>query len=80
MISNYLIHEDKTSSQKRAGGFWQGKRVIVTGGAGFLGSFIVNKLWRRGVAEVIVPRRKEYDLRNVTAIRQLLCDTSGARP
>lgn len=56
--------------------FWTNKRVIVTGGAGFLGSFVVNKLWRRGVAEVIVPRRKDYDLRNVNAIRQLLRDTS----
>lgn len=58
--------------------FWTGKRVIVTGGAGFLGSFIVNKLWRRGAAEVIVPRRKDYDLRNVTAIRQLLRETRTA--
>ena len=56
--------------------FWQGKRVIVTGGGGFLGSFVVNKLWHRGAAEVIVPRRKDYDLRNLTAIRQLLRDTS----
>ena len=55
--------------------FWTNKRVIVTGGSGFLGSYIVNKLWRRGAAEVIVPRRKDYDLRNVTAIRQLLRET-----
>lgn len=57
--------------------FWHGKRVIVTGGGGFLGSFVVNKLWRRGAAEVIVPRRKDYDLRDLTAIRQLLRDTSS---
>ena len=57
--------------------FWQGKRVLVTGGGGFLGSFVVNKLWRRGAAEVIVPRRKDYDLRDLTAIRQLLRDTGG---
>jgi len=61
---------------RRPTSFWQGKRVIVTGGGGFLGSFVVNKLWRRGVAEVIVPRRKDYDLRNVNAIRQLLHDTA----
>ena len=30
--------------------FWQGKRVVVTGGAGFLGSFVVERLAERGVA------------------------------
>ncbi|MEZ4736430.1 MAG: GDP-L-fucose synthase [Caldilineaceae bacterium] len=64
------------AGHRRPTSFWQGKRVIVTGGGGFLGSFVVNKLWRRGVAEVIVPRRKDYDLRNVNAIRQLLHDTA----
>ena len=50
----------------------------MTGGAGFLGSFIVNKLWRRDVAEVIVPRHKDYDLRDIAAIRQLLRETCNA--
>lgn len=59
--------------------FWQGKRVIVTGGSGFLGSFVVNKLWKRGVAEVIVPRHKDYDLRDVAAIRRLLQETGDTR-
>jgi len=35
--------------------FWYDKRVIVTGGAGFLGSFVVEKLRERGAAEIIVP-------------------------
>ena len=55
--------------------FWQDKRVIVTGGAGFLGSFVVEKLAARGAAEVVVPRSAEYDLTQLTAIEQLLADT-----
>jgi len=38
-------------------GFWRDKRVIVTGGAGFLGSFVVEKLAARKAAEVIIPRK-----------------------
>ncbi len=56
--------------------FWQDKRVIVTGGAGFLGRYVVQKLRERGASAVIVPRSKEYDLRDLDAIRQLLSDSS----
>lgn len=56
--------------------FWQNKRVIVTGGSGFLGSVVVRKLHERGAAEVIVPRSADYDLTQIEAIRQLLQDTS----
>lgn len=54
--------------------FWHGKRVIVTGGAGFLGTFVVEQLRRRGAAEVVVPRSSAYDLRQLDAIRCLLAD------
>jgi len=56
--------------------FWRDRRVIVTGGSGFLGSFVVEKLQERGAAEIIVPRSKDYDLRHLDGIRQLLLDTS----
>jgi GDP-L-fucose synthase len=38
------------------------KRVTVTGGAGFVGQVLVKKLRERGVADIFVPRRKDYDL------------------
>jgi len=58
-------------------GFWTGKRVMVTGGAGFLGSFVVKKLKERGATEIFVPRSREYDLTTEEAVRRLCQD---ARP
>lgn len=55
--------------------FWRQKRVIVTGGAGFLGTAVVSKLHERGAAEIIVPRSRDYDLTRIEAVRQLLTAT-----
>ncbi len=44
-------------------GFWEHRRVVVTGGHGFLGSFVVEKLRAAGAKEVVVPRSKDHDLR-----------------
>lgn len=54
--------------------FWQDKSVVVTGGAGFLGSYVVEKLHERGARRIVVPRSHQYDLRQLEAIRQLLID------
>jgi len=54
--------------------FWPAKRVLVTGGAGFLGSFVVEKLQQRGCKEVFVPRSKGYDLVDLEAIKRLYKD------
>jgi len=51
--------------------FWIDKRVIVTGGAGFLGSYVVEKLKQRGCKDIFVPRSKDYDLRYLQAINKL---------
>jgi len=42
--------------------FWEDKRVIVTGGAGFLGSYVVEKLKERGCKNIFVPLMEDYDL------------------
>jgi GDP-L-fucose synthase len=43
--------------------FWSSRRVVVSGGSGFLGSFVVEKLRAAGCGEMTVPRSREYDLR-----------------
>ena len=58
-------------------GFWENRRVVVTGGHGFLGSFVVEKLRAAGAKEVIVPRSKEHDLREKSEALRLYTD---ARP
>ncbi len=55
--------------------FWEDKRVIVTGGAGFLGSFVVEKLFQRGANEVLVPRSRNYNLIEREAVLRLLEDS-----
>ncbi|MDH3604577.1 MAG: GDP-L-fucose synthase [Candidatus Tectomicrobia bacterium] len=54
--------------------FWASQRVVVTGGAGFLGQHLVEKLRGRGCRDIVVPRRKEYDLCQQAAIVALLSD------
>lgn len=55
--------------------FWRNKTVLVTGGSGFLGSFVVEKLRQRGPREIVVPRSREYDLRRLEAIQRILRET-----
>lgn len=52
--------------------FWRDKRVVVTGGAGFLGSFVVNRLRTLGCREIATPRKHEFDLLHESAIARLL--------
>jgi GDP-L-fucose synthase len=59
--------------------FWKNKRVIVTGGAGFLGSFITRKLIERGAADILIPRIEYYDLTDLESILRLL-DEAQLKP
>ena len=51
------------------------QRVVVTGGAGFLGSYVVDKLRARGCKDIIIPRKADYDLVRIEAVRKLYEDT-----
>jgi GDP-L-fucose synthase len=50
--------------------FWRTRRVCVTGGAGFLGSYVLDRLRRMGCGDVAVPRSAEFDLREPEAVRR----------
>lgn len=52
--------------------FWQSKRICVTGGAGFLGAFVLEGLKQRGATEVFVPHIEEYNLVNLQDINRAL--------
>ena len=54
--------------------FWQNLRVVVSGGNGFLGSFVVEQLRRESCRSVFVPRSHEYDLRDIAQVRRLFHD------
>jgi GDP-L-fucose synthase len=58
-----------------ASDFWSQQRVVVTGGAGFLGSYVVDRLRARGVDRLFAPRKREYDLRRLDDIQRLYADT-----
>jgi GDP-L-fucose synthase len=54
--------------------FWQDKRVTVTGGAGFLGSFVTEQLKARGAQDIFVPHQEQYDLTLSENIARMLAD------
>ena len=59
---------------KQSSGFWDQRRVMVTGGAGFLGRCVVARLEAAGAQQVFVPRSADYDLREISGIVRALED------
>jgi GDP-L-fucose synthase len=55
--------------------FWKNKRVVVTGGAGFLGSFVTAKLKESGANDIFIPRIEDYNLIDHDSIKRLFDDT-----
>lgn len=54
--------------------FWSNKRVLVTGGSGFLGHHVIEALKARGAGNIAAPRSRDYDLRRAEAVRACLQD------
>ncbi len=55
--------------------FWKGKRVLLSGGNGFLGTFVVRRLQQLSPAQIFVPRSRDYDLRETESVHRVLADT-----
>ena len=54
--------------------FWRNKKVVVTGGSGFLGSFLVEKLQLAGCDHIFSPRSRDYDWVDMEAVKRLYSD------
>ena len=53
------------------------KKIVVTGGEGFLGRYVVKRLKKRGYQKIFIPKHKDYDLVTIEAVKRLYRD---ARP
>jgi GDP-L-fucose synthase len=65
---------------RRDRSFWSDKQVIVTGGQGFLGTVVVEKLRQRGATQIIVPTIEMYDLTQMQSVHRLFEDNGLHQP
>jgi len=56
----------------RKSGFWSEKKIVVTGGAGFLGKHLIENLKNKGAKNIFVPKFPEFDLRNFADCKKAL--------
>ena len=69
--------DESAMSDGQVDNLWVNKRICVTGGSGFLGSFLLKRLEARGAQSIFVPRVEQYDLVELDSIHRMLRD---ARP
>lgn len=55
--------------------FWSARRVMVTGGGGFFGSFVVDRLRAEGAKQIFIPRSRDYDLVDPAAVERAYRDS-----
>ena len=65
---------DKKPTYPDSAQFWSDKKVCITGGDGFLGSFVQKTLDERGAKNIFIPTIDEYDLTDMDNIRRMLSD------
>ena len=56
--------------------FWTNKRVCITGGAGFLGSHLIENLKGRGATDIFVPKIEDYNLVEIADVQRMLDDSN----
>ena len=56
--------------------FWDKKRIVITGGAGFLGQSVAELLKERGCQKIFVPRSRDYDLTEMSSVKRLIKDAT----
>ena len=66
-----IIHQELKMNE-----FWHGKNVVVTGGAGFLGSHLIEKLKAKGCNSIFVPKIEEYDLVKMDDVKKMYKDSN----
>ncbi len=57
--------------------FWQNHRFVVTGGAGFLGSWLIDALRERGASDIVIPLRTKFDFQKHEEIKNLFSSLSS---
>ena len=73
----YIHEADTTPDYDVAMAFWDGRKVLVTGGTGFLGRAVCRRIAERGSVELITPRARDFNLREPDDVQRLFAD---ARP